>query len=273
MLKWNRHQGFWNGANVRRFRRFRLVTPIIWLDTFVLALRVLGDRIRRVGIGSIFALPKSKPKVLYLDLGTHREGKQARLIFEWLTPHAELTLLGFDANPTNYSHFAQYHAPAIGMEVAHVALVGPDYDGKTIDLYLDGKEGLGDTILPQEGAEAVSVPAMRLSRWLHERAIVLQSQIVLLRMNIEGAEFAVLKDLADAGILGNIDGMYGMWNDVQKKGDSAMAAEFDAFLDRENIRNFTFNDRDGKSRFRYSLVRYRVMTDILAAQSRKPAFH
>ncbi len=62
----------------------------------------------------------------------------------------------------------------------------------------------------------IEVPALRLSRFISQNEAISPDAIVTLRMNIEGAETFVIEDLRDAGLIGRIDGFYGMWDDLYK---------------------------------------------------------
>jgi hypothetical protein len=84
-----------------------------------------------------------------------------------------------------------------------------------VTLYKDSGRGSGDSLY-RESDSYEEVDATRLSDWLLRRNIILQRGICLLRMNIEGAEYDVIKDLVESGLARNIDGYYGMWDDVFK---------------------------------------------------------
>jgi hypothetical protein len=86
--------------------------------------------------------------------------------------------------------------------------------------------------------------------------------ILLLRMNCEGAEWPVLRDLEKAGLLAYISGFFGMWDDLWKI-DIGMDARFRAYLKEQKIRNFTYNDRDLKFYLRRKAIKYHLTTIML----------
>ncbi len=108
---------------------------------------------------------------------------------------------------------------------------------------------------------------MRLSDWLREKNISLEDRICLLRMNIEGAEFDVLQDLVESGLATNVDGYYGMWDDVSKI-NVKRDVEFREFLSRNGIRSMTFNGRDVRWRFRMKCIEYDMNTSVMVGSRR-----
>src|SRR5262249_54475517 len=151
------------------------------------------------------------------------------------------------------------------------ALVGPEHQGNTATLRLDGKKRLANSLFPVRGEETITVPAIRLSHLIRENDIASPGDIVILRMNIEGAEMQVIEDLVEAGMIGMFDGFYGMWDDLYKI-DPGLDAKFRALLKREKIRTLTFNDRDTSSLAgpaRKNVIRYDIETSIYRAGKRK----
>ena len=90
-------------------------------------------------------------------------------------------------------------------------------------------------------------------------------------MNIEGAEFGVLADLAEAGLLEHFDGFFGAWDDMYKNDPSDDEA-FRAFLRKHRIRSIPFNDRDLGSgavfALRKAAIRFALRTAMLGRRRR-----
>lgn len=270
MLHFDKRAGFLNLENVPRAKRVGMLIPLALLDTAVLGWRVLKTRFKLAGLSGLLRtrFPRDVP-ILYLDVGLHKEGKQARLLNRWTGRSPALRNIGFEANPEHFDHFNTRHATAAAVEAVNVALVGPDYAGETVTLYLDGKAGLGDTLMQSEGAQGIDVPAIQLSRWLAERGIDPRKSVTLIRMNIEGAELGVIRDLVDSGLASSIDGYFGTWIDVAKKAGPEAEREFEAMIEEQGIESYSFNDVDSRIPFRDRIVRYHVLTRILSGMRAK----
>ena len=87
-------------------------------------------------------------------------------------------------------------------------------------------------------------------------------------MNIEGAEYDVIKDLVHSGLSERMDGFFGMWDDLSKI-DIERDDDFRAFLLRNRIQTFPFNGRDLEHAFRKKCILYHVHTCILKALSKQ----
>lgn len=235
-MLWHPQEGLWNWRLVDRLRALpggaALDHAVVLADSVLLAARAMRLRPGR---------DIDAARVLYLDCGVWRDGKQIRLVHEWLGDHvAHLDVLAFEANPYHHKAASAALADLPGVDLRNVALVGPGQAG-TATLYLTrGGEGAkGDSLLRKQ-EESVDVPAERLSRLLPDLDAY---DAVILRMNIEGAEEFVVADLIDAGLVPHVSGFFGMWDDLWKI-DRRRAARFQATLDGEGIRPFPFNDRD-----------------------------
>jgi hypothetical protein len=94
--------------------------------------------------------------------------------------------------------------------------------------------------------------------------------VVLLRMNIEGAEYDVIRDLMETGVSGCVDGWFGMWDDVAKI-DPDRDREFRSLLACEEISPFTFNGRDFLFGPRLRCIEYDISTTIHGVLRRRRA--
>ena len=92
---------------------------------------------------------------------------------------------------------------------------------------------------------------------------------VIVRMNIEGAELAVIEDLVAAGLDGRIDGWYGLWDDVGRI-DARVEARFARLLDERDISPLTFNGRDVGYALRRLAIRIDLATSIRHGELRGP---
>jgi FkbM family methyltransferase len=254
------------------FRRVGLQRLPVMTDTFLLRVRALLRRARIAGLGRLGKLETPQRKIVYIDAGLHRSSAQIASMLEWFVLSTSLRVYGIEAHPRYVRECRHRFAGERRVKLFNYALVGPDHEGDTATLYLDGKKGLGNSLFASRGEESIEVPAIRLSRLIREHDIASPGDIVLLRMNIEGAEMGVIEDLAEAGMVDLFDGFYGMWDDLYKI-DPALDAKFCALLRREKIRNLTFNDRDASpiaGPKRKDIIRYDIETSIYHGEKRKP---
>ncbi len=254
------------------FRRIGLRRLPVMTDSFLLRVRALLRRARIAGLGRLGKIETPKRKIVYIDVGLHRSAAQIASMLDWFMLSTSLRVYGIEAHPRYVRECRHRFAGERRVKLFNYALVGPDHKGDTATLYLDGNKGLGNSLFAARGNESIEVPAIRLSQLIREHDIASPGDIVLLRMNIEGAEMQVVEDLAEAGMVGLFDGFYGMWDDLYKI-DPALDAQFRALLKREKIRNFTFNDRDTSpiaGPKRKDIIRYDIATSIYHGEKRKP---
>jgi FkbM family methyltransferase len=270
---WHPHQGLWNSILVGAVRKIVPVTliskaiifAIILLDSFILLLRAVFTRISAVGISSIFSKAKV-PKdisVLYLDAGTHKEGSELSIVTSRILPPicSNFDAYGFEASLESFTYAEKKFAGRANVHIVHKALAFiPPENGK-LRLFKDPGSGIGDSLY-RETDQFEDVEALRLSDFLAEQRLITDQRVILLRMNIEGAEYDVLRDLVKSGLAHRIDGYFGMWDDLSKI-DVDRDNEFRAFAAENNIHTFTFNERDLKWSFRRAIIAYQVQTRIM----------
>ena len=267
-LVWHPQEKLWTWTAVRAVHKVLgdgvvargVLGAIITADSLLLVGRVL---VRRVRFGAAHRRDaggaSARPKVLYLDCGVHKEGLQIRWMHEWFATRYDLEILGFEAGSEHIADARSELADVEGVQLDHVALVGPDHVGDEVELYLSGGQsrGKGDSLFSSRGQRSETVPARRLSQVLADRGCSSHTMPVILRMNIEGAEQFVIQDLLDSGLTASVDGYYGMWDDVSKI-DPKADKRFRRLLRANGITNVTFNDRD----LPYRLRRFAIRTDI-----------
>jgi len=236
--------------------------------TLMLARAVLQRRIRQTGLKSLFSRPApSATKILYVDAGLHKKARELKLLSKWLANFPNLRLVGFEAHPEYYEAACQTVGDLPRIELLNQALVGPG-QGATVQLNLNGGSGVGDSLIRRVGEESISVETSRLSEYLRKVGFKPQQDILLVRMNIEGAEVFVLEDMIDADLISAVDGFYGYWDDPYKIGGE-FAQRFDALMNRLRIETVPFNDIDSRSILRRALIKYDIATSILSATLKK----
>jgi len=278
-ILWHPDEGLWNWDLLDVFRRFLPVRPvyklaaaaIVLVDTLVLAGRAVGRRIDRLGWGSLFRRARlpAGVSVLWLDLGTHEEARELLHAVDRFLPGlgGDFHAFGFEASPAVFEKARRRVAGRDRVTLRNAALCGDLPAGGRVRLFGDGTTGLGNSLYRRGGAYE-DVEALRLSDWIRDTGLDLERNVVLLRMNIEGAEYDVIRDLLDSGVAGAIDGWFGMWDDVSKI-DGARGTEFRELLARAGIAPFTFNGRDFLFPPRLKCIEYDLGTAILAAVRRR----
>ena len=241
-----------------------------WQRLAAMATQAFNRRLKRLGMTSLIWCPiRSDTEVLYLDAGLHRKAEQLRLVREWFSNQCRLRMIGFEAHP-DYLDSAR---KAIGSDkdvtLVHVAVVGPG-QGSTVSLHHDGRTGVGDSLLRQTSHQTIEVPATRLSSFLQSLGVDLDRTVLILRMNIEGAETLVLEDLLEANLIDRFDGFYGAWDDPMKIGGE-VASKFRKLRDAAGVENFRFNDKDCRSNLAQRIIRYDLRTSIVAGARSKAA--
>lgn len=270
---WHPHQNLWNEGLVQRVRGLGLEAPLIAADSILLLASVLIRRLRVLG-GRAFLRAPSHQRVLYIDCGTHVHGREVKRTARWLS-RADLRILAFEANPAHHAEAAKNLRDVDGLDLRNVALVGPEYNAPDVRLFLDHEDGRGDSLLGgRDSGTSVLVPAVHLSDILRSESWPLDKTVVLLRMNIEGAERFVIEDLVGTHMDESIDGFYGMWDDLSKV-DPVADKEFRRLLRSRRIRKVTFNDRDGDPRLRFvarircAAIRLDLDTSVMHGALRK----
>jgi len=205
-------------------------------------------------------------RVVYIDLGLYKRAEQMRLVADWFQTRCELHLYGFEAHPGYLECARKALANTRGVSLVNAAVVGPQH-GPVVRLYHDGCDGRGDSIIRRSDT-SFEVPAVRLSYFLSHEGFDPSRDVMILRMNIEGAETYVLEDLLAAGLISSMDGYYGAWDDPHKIGGKT-ARRFDEVMELTGVENFRFNDKDCKSRLRRAIIRYDLTTSIVAGARAK----
>jgi FkbM family methyltransferase len=264
------HQRLWNLYTTPIAKRLLLRKPLILADSLLLWAEVLLQRARRKGVAGLTARAQAgaSPVVIF-DIGQHVDPRQIVAMVDWFGGRLPLRIYGFEAHPEYFEIAQGKLAQLDNVRLENLALVGPDHQDDHIRLYLAGGRGVGDSVYARRSEQYLDVPALRLSKYIADNGIDVRSSIVILRMNIEGAEYGVLQDLAEAGLLAHIDGFFGAWDDMYKT-DPKDDERFRAFLRKHRVRSLPFNDRDLGSgavfALRKAAIRYALSTAMLGQE-------
>lgn len=272
-LLWHPHQKLWNWRLVGAVRQRLSFAPgfaqnvvrfLRFTDSVLLLVRV-GARRAVAPAAWIERRPRDSDSVLYVDCGTHTHGLEVEQVYRWFAPEVRLRTIAFEAIRGQFEQAQENLSHLPDVDLRHAAVVGPGYVEPTVKLYRDptgdGRDASvfsADTGAAGAGA-AEEAPAIRLSDVL--RASVADDSVVILRMNIEGAELHVIEDLVDAGLVRRIDGFYGMWDDLSKV-DPGLDKRFRRLMRANHVRPITLNDRDLGFPLRLSAIRFDIETSI-----------
>ena len=277
-LLWHPHQRIWNRQLTDRVRQAfpmpwvqkPLLLVIVWIDSLALFLRALWRRARSLGAFSLFTVRQVPQhiKVIYLDVGTHRDGRELALMADNFLPSlcAHWEAFAFEANRDSFETVRRRFSHQPRISIRHLALCKDIPSCGILRLYTGG-DGLADSLY-RKNTKYQEVHASRLSDFMIENGMMQANLAILLRMNIEGAEFDVLLDLVERQLAQRINGYYGMWDDLSKI-DIARDKEFRSLLKSEGVSPFTFNDRDLKFRWRRFCIKYDMRTQLLRALDRR----
>lgn len=275
-LFWHPHQKLWNWRLISAIKRlvpFKVVSAffelsVICADSLFLVVYVIGVRAKSRGpLSTIYSKSRlsSDREIVYLDVGLHKRGEELSFVVNEMLPEFSdnFKAFGFEANPDSLKAVHVKFSDNKAVSVENLALVSGAVSADRIKLFKNGLSGKGDSIY-RESSEFEYVPCMPLSTFIESRKLLDGNPVLILRMNIEGAEFDVLKDLVDSGLDGKVACFMGMWDDLSKI-DIERDLEFRRFLENQNIRPVTFNGRDMSWRLRRWCISYHIRTCVYSA--------
>lgn len=272
--------GLWNWNLVAVIKKYiplyylqKIVIAVVAvIDTVILGVRVLQRRIVKTGLSGVFQKERIPVgmRLYYFDLGTHSEAKELTFMVEKVLPVAteDYRAFGFEASAALFEKAKEHLDSIKHVTMLNLAVCEKKPKGGKLKLYKDNLTGLGNSIYRNLEAEFESVEAIPLSEFIHGNSIDIRKNICLLRMNIEGAEFDVIKDLVSSGLAASVDGYFGVWEDVFKT-DSQRGDEFYSLLLANHISPVTFNGSDFLVPMRLSLVKYDIRTAIISGVKNK----
>ena len=245
---------------------------IVISDSVILFLRVVGRRFIALGIVGMMPsqrVPRDTP-IRYLDLGTHKEADELKIMVEQILPRFSRDVLafGFEGRADFIKEAQNKLSSNSRVTFVHGALCQKARTGGKVRLYKSDGDGLDSSLYRPDYQGYEEVDAICLSDWIQRNKIDVERAIFLLRMNIEGAEYDVIKDLVESGISRHVDGYYGMWDDLSKI-DRRRDIDFRDLLRKAGIHKVTFNGRDLAHAFRVFSIKFDVCTQIRAALRRK----
>lgn len=168
--------------------------PLHVLDKHI---NYIGDRrsadgqLREIFMGEYYA-PRMRPSLI-VDAGSNNGS--SILWFKLMYPEARI--LGFEPFPLSMQQLRRNVEENHLENITLVEQALSDADGEAEFYYYEG-QGSSNSLRPGAGARTITVRTARLSAYLTDRP-------GLLKMDIEGGEDAVIRDLAASGKLGWVD--------------------------------------------------------------------
>jgi FkbM family methyltransferase len=269
---WHPFQGLWNRDLITRLREelprpsYRLALgAIVAADTALLFARAVRRRHAKLGLSRLFSrahIPKDVP-VVYFDLGTHREAKELQIVAKDVLPRVaeKFAAYGFEASVAFFAEASEHFAGDEHVTMVNAAVCDDLPEGGKLRLYkADAARGSASLYRDHYGGYE-EVDATKFSEWIAKTGIDVDNSICIMRMNIEGAELDVIRDLVRSGLSDKITAFYGMWDDVGKI-DPVRGATFLALLADNGIDPFTFNGRDVRLGLRRKCIEYDLSTSL-----------
>lgn len=242
--------------------RWGLIKLIIIVDTIFLS--ILSNKIIKNRPKNIVSLKEvGNLRINYFDIGTHQKAEEIHLILKNIFKKHSLNyhIYAFEAHPELCQHAANLFVGNDRVNFYNLALCNRKHDGEYMRLFLKSNNGLGNSIFEDSTPNFINVPCRKISEVIKENKIPLKNSINLIRMNVEGAEWEILKDLTEQKLHTYFNGFYGMWDDVVKK--SLNGKDFNRMLKLNGISNLTFNGRDMKHSKRKSIIIKNIESAIL----------
>jgi len=267
-------QKLWNWRLIQHIKRWVLMPRlaillermVIHIDSVILCCSVILKRLQALGLVSLW---KTQPKqfiqrpVVYIDAGLHQNGAELGFTINKVLPafSERIVAYGFEANRRSFDIVSEKYADRPSVQIEHAALVHTDANSSQVKLYHNGASGISDSLY-RVGPDYEMVPGVSLPVFINKHSLLDENAILILRMNIEGAEYDVLQDLVKSGLHHRIACYMGMWDDLSKI-DQRQDQQFSRFLKHHSIKPVTFNARDLSWPLRRWSISYHLYTCIM----------
>lgn len=146
-----------------------------------------------------------KPIINYIDLGVY-EGREIDLLLTQYKPYQstyDLYIYGIEANTNLYNQLILKYSNNDSIHIYNYAI--SDKNNDKINLYLSNNNYLGSSIFPTKNnvnkETYLTVSSITLSKFLETYVINFNNSINILKLNIEGAELYVYRDLISTKLL------------------------------------------------------------------------
>lgn len=141
-----------------------------------------------------------KKIINYIDLGVHLGDEIDLLLTQYqsFASEYELKIFGIEANIELFNTLIQKYNNHNSVQIFNYAV--SDKDDEVVKLYLSKSHDLGSSIYPSKinvGSRFSEVQSIKLSTFIQKNIPDFNNSINVLKLNIEGAEVEVYKDLIE----------------------------------------------------------------------------
>jgi len=196
-------------------------------------------------------------RVNYIDLGLYR-GQEIGIMANVVFPALGITdyeIHGFEACKSSYNEVARKYNGSKRIHIHHLAVGGKKEMMKLYYCVMDKVyHPAGNSLFATKnnvGEKFEEVQCVVLSDWLDENVTDWRDCVNILRMNIEGAEWHVMTDLRDKGLLGCFKAYCGSRPGIDLKKVGELEHHYDDFqkmLEENGIKwGLFFEDKNAKS--------------------------
>jgi FkbM family methyltransferase len=186
---------------------------------------------------SVRNLNQNPVMITYIDLGPHNEAEELCWFIKMCDRNGwAFRAYAIEANPYSVKLLKTKFKSWPTVEIIHAAIT--DVDAETVNLYLSPSSGYhGNSIYKSKNnveKTPVSVPALRLSKFV--TGLSPKNGPTVVKCNIEGAEYAMMKDMHRSGTMDSVDIWCGAESDMHKVGDLiSFQSEYQGILDHYKI--------------------------------------
>lgn len=190
-------------------------------------------------------LDEGPPKLRYFDLGLYRCTEMCWMREEILPllKIVQYEIYGFEACLRYAESASRMFNGDPRITIVHSAIGGEDGETK---LYHAGN-GLGHSVFETKfninREDFEYVPISKFSTWARSTGLNLSRSFNIMKVNIEGAEWDLFKDLESSGLLSEIDVICGEIGDVRKIGAyEGRVHLYEELLVRNEVRCLPFSE-------------------------------
>lgn len=182
---------------------------------------------------------KPKMKINYFDLGLHKDAAEIDMFINICKKNQlEYNIYGFEAHPEYCLDLVKKYSENKKINIINKAI--SNTNGFT-DLYIsEGNKGEGNSIFKTKRNvnpnNFVKVETILFSDWLNKNVPNFEKENNILRFNIEGAEWYLINDLNNTGLLKNFKIILGSNSDLFKVNELKNNIKaYEAILKNNNI--------------------------------------